>query len=81
MGIISKKCDNAISEKNKALSLADLAITNCQNKSQALDTENRELHRQLDAWYRNPFLVGVLAGTLGILTGFVGYYYLTHTVR
>lgn len=79
--IVSKKCDRAIEEKNKALSLADLAIQNCQKTSMSLTNENKELNRQLDVWYRNPFLVSALAGGLGILTGFVGYYYLSHTVR
>lgn len=62
-------CDKAIEEKNKALTLANLAIKACIRHGTEVQLQLNEKTEELDRWYRNPLLVGAL----GIVVGGVAF--------
>lgn len=57
-------CDKAISDKNKSLELADIALTHCRVHSSETEYQLDEAKNKLGAWYHDPFVVGVL-GLIG----------------
>lgn len=64
---VIKACDKVIKEKNKALDLADLALTNCGNRNADLNVKLQEAEDSRNAWYHNPWLLipfGVAAGVV-----------------
>ena len=62
---VIKKCDETIAEKNKALELKDLAITNCMRHGFEVQYSLNETRDELKAWYHNPFILvplGIIGG-------------------
>lgn len=66
-------CDTALEEKNGALTLADLAITNCNHETALNKQRADDMREELGTWYRNPLIVG----TLGVIAGFATFRLLT----
>lgn len=62
-------CDEALEAKNKALTLANLAITNCIKHGTEVQMQLNEKTDELNSWYRNPYIVF----GLGLLAGGVAY--------
>ena len=58
-------CRKALESKNKALSLADLALSNCITLNGKAYELVEEKNKQLDAWYRKPVLMFVLGAAAG----------------
>ena len=57
---VIKACDEALEEKNKALKISDIAIQQCQSSRADMINEIEDLRDEVGAWYRNPFIVGLL---------------------
>lgn len=67
---VIKAADAAIAAKNKELSLANLAIKECQENSAVIRTENNALMESNSRWYHNPvvmFVFGAAAGTVAYM--------------
>lgn len=62
-------CDKALEDKNKALTLANLAITNCIKHGTNVQLQLNEKTDELNRWYRQPLIVGII----GVLVGGVAY--------
>jgi peptidoglycan hydrolase CwlO-like protein len=62
---VIKACDETIASKNKALEISNLAIKEAQKQVGDLTTQVNDKNEQLSAWYRNPFILGML----GVLAG------------
>lgn len=69
-----KSCDEAltaagevIEAKKKVISLCNLGLSQTLEKNKILKIEVDEKSRELDAWYRNPFIVGALGIAAGIV--------------
>lgn len=66
---VIKKCDDTLKEKNKALDLADLALKKCQDQNAAKNKELDSLRESNSAWYKNPFIVGIIGIAAGVVLG------------
>lgn len=63
-------CDRVIEEKNKALTLADLALKKQSDELGRVKIENQELRQSNESIWKNPFvmfLFGSTAATAGYL--------------
>lgn len=63
------QCDKTIEAKNKAIELSNLALKSCSEQSGLAQTELNNSNEKLNAWYRNPFIVGFM----GVLVGGLSY--------
>lgn len=63
---VIKACDEALDAKDRALKIADIAITDCQKHAGELTTEINDLRESNESLFRNPvvwFLFGSVATT------------------
>lgn len=56
------KCDKALGDKDKALELSNLAITDCSKKLGVASQTIQDRDEALKAWYHNPFIMAILGG-------------------
>lgn len=66
---VIQKCDKALSDKNKAIKSADKVISTCKEQNGKLITQVKEKDEDLNKWYRNPFVVGLLGIAVGLSGG------------
>ena len=60
-------CKKAKEAKDGALQLCNLALTESIDEVARLNGVVDERNEQLDAWYRNPFIMGILGVAAGIV--------------
>ena len=66
--VVIGACDKALASKNKALTLSDLAVKECQKQNSGLHEKNIELIDDSSRWYRNPVIMFVFGAAAGSLT-------------
>lgn len=59
------KCDAALAAKDEQIRLSDLALKQSMEFSGNLAVVAQDRERQLNAWYRNPFIMLILGAAVG----------------
>lgn len=62
---VISKCDAALAAKNKQIQKLELGLTKQTERVADLSQQVEDKNQQLQAWYRNPLIVGALGLVAG----------------
>jgi hypothetical protein len=62
---VISKCDSALEAKNKQIKKLELGLTTQTERVADLSSQLEDKNQELQAWYRNPFVVGALGLVAG----------------
>lgn len=63
---VISKCDDALAAKNKQISKLELGLTQCAGRTVDLQAQIQSKNEQLQAFYRNPFVMLALGAVAGV---------------
>lgn len=64
---VIKAADAAIDAKKKEVAICRLALTQSLEENTRLNADVKDKDEKLGAWYRNPFIVGPIGISIGII--------------
>ena len=62
-----EKCKDTVDAKNETIRLCNLMVTDAVGEVGRLNGVVADRNEQLDAWYRNPWIVGILGFAAGVV--------------